>query len=66
MWDFRTKSVRAVSKSVFDSNRPGGGARGGPYEKSGLEVVIWHPRTVCARFGIDRGNSRGDMAGPTV
>ena len=55
--DFRIKSVGAVSKNVFDKKRPGGGARGGPCEKSGLEVVIWHPRSVCAKFSIDRGNS---------
>ena len=34
---------------MFDKNRPGGGARGGPCEKSGLEVVIWHPRIVCVQ-----------------
>ena len=54
--DFRAKSVGAVSKNVFYKKRPDGGARGGPCEKSGLEVVIWHPRSVCAKFGMDRGN----------
>ena len=27
-----------------------------------LEVVIWHRGSVCAKFGIDRGNSHRDMA----
>ena len=41
MRDFWRKSVGAVSKkSVLDYNLPGGGARGGPCDKSGLEVVI--------------------------
>ena len=33
-----------------------------------VEVVIRHPRSVCvcARFGIDKGNGHGDMAGPKV
>ena len=38
--DFRAKSVGVVSKNVFDKGRPGGGARGGLCEKSGLKVVI--------------------------
>ena len=60
--DFRAKSVGAVSKNVFNKKRPGGGTRGGPYEKAGLEVVICHPRSVCAKFGIDRGNGSGDKS----
>ena len=60
--DFRAKSVGAVSKNVFCKNRPHGGARGGPCEKAGLEVVICHPRSVCAKFGIDRGNGSGDKS----
>ena len=30
VYDFRAKSVEAVSKNVFYKNRPDGGARGGP------------------------------------
>ena len=55
----RAKSVR---NSGFYKKRPDGGARGGPCGVQGMEVVIWHLRSVCAKFGIDRGNSRGDMA----
>ena len=51
---------------MFDKGRPGGGARGGPCEKSGLEVVIWHPRCVCVKFGVNRVNGRGDIAGRKV
>ena len=40
---------------MLNKKRPGGGARGGPCEKSG-QVVIWYPRSVCAKFGINRGN----------
>ena len=25
--------------------------------------VIWHPRSVCAKFGIDWGSGHRDMAG---
>ena len=32
--DFRANSVGAVSKNMFDKNRPDGGARGGPCEQS--------------------------------
>ena len=55
-----------MSKNVFDKVRPGGGARAGPCEKAGLEVVIYPPRSVCAKFGVDRVNSRGDIAGQKV
>ena len=24
----------------------------------GLDVVIWHPRSVCAKFGVDRDKMR--------
>ena len=64
--DFRAKSVGVVFQNVFDKGRPGGGARGGPCEKSGLEVVIWHPRCVCVKFGVNRVNGRGDIAGRKV
>ena len=64
--DFRAKSVGVVSKNVFDKGGPGGGARGGPCEKAGLEVVIYPPRSVCAKFGVDRVNGRGDRAGRKV
>ena len=60
--DFRGKSVGAVSKSVFNKNRSGGGARGRPCEKSRLKVLIWHRRSVCAKFGIDRGNGSRDKS----
>ena len=58
--DFRAKSVGAVSKNVFCKNWPHGGARRRQCEKAGLEVAICHPRSVCAKFGIDRGNGCGD------
>ena len=44
--DFWAKSVGVVSKNVFDKSWPGGGVRGGPCEKSGLEVVNW-PQCMC-------------------
>ena len=46
--DFRKRSVVAVSKKKS------------PFDISGLDVVIWHPRNVCAKFGIDRGNGSRD------
>ena len=55
-----------VSKNAFDKGGPGGGARGGPCEKAGLEVVIYPPRNVCAKFGVDRVNGHGDIAGRKV
>ena len=30
--------------------------------QAGLEVVICHPRSVCAKFGIDRGNGSEDKS----
>ena len=51
---------------MFCKNRPYGGARGGLCEKAGLEVVICHPRSVCAKFSIDKGNGCGDIAGRKV
>ena len=54
------KSVGAVSKNMYYKKRHDGGARGGPCEKSGLEVMIWHPRSVCAKFTMDRSNGCGD------
>ena len=54
--DFRAKSVGAALKNVFCKDRSNGGARGDQFEKAGLGVVICHPRSVCAKFGIDRGN----------
>ena len=45
---------------MFYKNQPDGGARRGPCEKSGLKVVICHPRSVSAKFGIGRGNGSGD------
>ena len=55
--NFRAKSVGAVSKNVFCKKLPHSGARRGPCEKSGVEVVVSQPRSVCAKFGIDRANS---------
>ena len=49
-----------MSKNVFYKKHPGGGARGGPCDKSGLEVVILSPSSVCAKYGMDRGNGCGD------
>ena len=60
--DFRAKSVGAVSKNVFCKNLPYGGAREGPCERAGLEVVICHLTSVCAEFGIERGNGSGDKS----
>ena len=60
--DFRAKSAGAVSKNVFCKSLLYGGARGGPCEKAGLEVVIYHPRSVSAAFGIDRSNGSGDKS----
>ena len=51
---------------MFHKGRPGGGARGGPCEKSGQKVVVSHPRSVCGKFGVDRVNGRGDGAGRKV
>ena len=59
--DCRAKSVGAVSKNVFRKNRPDGVARRGPCKKW-VEVVICHPRSVCAKFGMDRGNGAGDKS----
>ena len=56
LFDFRPKSVGEVSKNVFCKNRPDVGV------KSGL---ICHPRSVCAKFGIDRSNNFEDI-GPKV
>ena len=53
--EFWTKSLGVLSKNVFCKSWPHDGARVGPCEKAGLEVVIWHPRSVCAKFGMDRG-----------
>ena len=41
---------------ILVQNRPDGGARREACEKSGLEIVIWHVRSVCAIFGMDTGN----------
>ena len=60
--DFRAKSVGSVSKNVLHKNRPHGGARGGPCEKAGVKLVISLPWSVCAKFGIDRGNGCGDKS----
>ena len=57
---FGQKYVGAVSKNVFSKNRPYGGARRGPCDKSEAEVVIGHPRSVCAKLGMDRSNCSGD------
>ena len=51
---------------MFDKGRPSGGARGGPCEKSELEVVSWHPRYVCGKFGINSVKGRRDIAGQKV
>ena len=51
---------------MFDKGQPGCGATGGPCEKSRLEVVIRHPRSVCGKFSIDRAHGRGDIAGQKV
>ena len=45
---------------MFCRNRPHGGARRGICEKSDLEFMIWHPRSVCVKFGSDRVNGSGD------
>ena len=58
--DFRANIVGAVSKNVFCKNRPHGSAI-----EEGLvrnEVVVWQPRSVCAKFGMDRGNDDRDMS----
>ena len=58
--DFWTKSVGVVYRNVFCKHRPHGGARTGPFEKCGAEVLNWHPGSVCAHFGSDRANGAGD------
>jgi hypothetical protein len=40
--------------------QPHGGAGRGACEKS--EVVVCQPRSVCAKFGMDRGNGGGDKS----
>ena len=64
--DYRANSAGAVSKNVFCKDQPCGGTREGPCEKAGLEVVTCHPRSVCAKFSIDRGNGSGDRVGRKV
>ena len=54
--DFGPKSVGAVNRNVFSKHWPHGGARRGPFEKCGAEVLNWHPGSVCAQFGSDRAN----------
>ena len=51
--DFRAKICGVVVKNVFCKKRPDGCARGSPLEKSGLQFVICHPGSVCAK--LDRG-----------
>ena len=58
--DFWTKSVGVLSKNVFCKYWPHGGARTGPCEKCGAEVLKWHPESVCAKYGRDRANGAGD------
>ena len=29
-------------------------------------VVVWQPMSVCAKFGMDRGNGGGDMSSEKV
>ena len=56
--DFRPKSIGAVFKNVFCTNRPHGGARRGACQTSASD---WASKEcVCAKFGIDRGNGSGD------
>ena len=38
----------------------------GAHVRKGLEVVIWHSRSLCAKFGIDRGSGGRDVAGQKV
>ena len=58
--DFGTKSVGVLSKNVFCTNRPPGGAITGPCEKFGAEVLLWYPGNVCAQFGCEQANGAGD------
>ena len=43
---------------------PGGpaGTWGSLELRGSLEVVVWQVRSVCAKFGMDRGNGCGDMS----
>ena len=51
-----------MSINVVSKKQPHGGARTGACEKSGAEVVICQPRSVCAKFGMDRGNGARDKS----
>ena len=58
--DFWTEYGAVISKNVFCTSRPPGGAIRGHSEKCGSEVNRWYPGSVCAKFGIDRVNGPGD------
>ena len=49
-----------MAKNVYCKKCADGGTRASQCEECGLEVVIWQPMSVFAKFGIDRGNGYGD------
>ena len=58
--NFWTESRAVISKNVFYKRWPPGGAITGRSVKFGAEVHLWYPKSVCAKFGIDRVNGCGD------
>ena len=57
--DFRTKSVGAASKNCFAKIGLMVALEEG-HVRNQVEVVVWHVRSVCAKFGMDRGSGSGD------
>ena len=50
-----------LSKNVFLTSRPVGGAVTGPSDKKRSEVLLLHLGSVRAKFGCNRTDSGGDL-----
>ena len=55
------ENCRLLSKNVFWTNPPVGGAVTGPCDKKRSEVVLLHLGSVRAKFGCNRTDSAGDL-----
>ena len=59
--DFWTIIGGVLSKNVFLTNPPGGGAVTGPSDKKRSEVLLLHLGSVLAKFGCNRTDIAGDL-----
>ena len=59
--DFWTKNRGALSRNVFWTNPPAGGAVTGPSDKKRSEVLLRHLGIVRAKFRTNRTNGAGDL-----